>query len=93
MVGIIVKDGESIESALKRFKRDCANAGIMSEIKRREYFEKPSIKRESDRIRKRKAERKNVFSPKKTKPNFLTSSNLESIDSTYSNLKNLCPCR
>ncbi|WP_030001141.1 30S ribosomal protein S21, partial [Leptospira interrogans] len=32
MVGIIVKDGESIESALKRFKRDCANAGIMSEI-------------------------------------------------------------
>lgn len=45
MVGIIVKDGESIESALKRFKRDCANAGIMSEIKRREYFEKPSIKR------------------------------------------------
>lgn len=45
MVGVIVKEGESIESALKRFKRDCANAGIMSEIKRREFYEKPSIKK------------------------------------------------
>ena len=45
MVGVVVKDGESIESALKRFKRECVNAGIQSEIKRREFYEKPSIKK------------------------------------------------
>lgn len=66
MVGIIVKDGESIESALKRFKRDCANAGIMSEIKRREYFEKPSIKKKKAiESAKRKQKRKTYFSPKR----------------------------
>ncbi|EMF98913.1 ribosomal protein S21 [Leptospira borgpetersenii str. 200701203] len=70
MVGIIVKDGESIESALKRFKRDCANAGIMSEIKRREYFEKPSIKKKKrSSPQKEKQKRKNVFSQKKIRLN------------------------
>lgn len=68
MVGIIVKDGESIESALKRFKRDCANAGIMSEIKRREYFEKPSIKKKKTiETAKRKAEKKKRLFSKKDK--------------------------
>ncbi len=68
MVGIIVKDGESIESALKRFKRDCANAGIMSEIKRREYFEKPSIKKKKAiESAKRKAEKKKRLFSKKDK--------------------------
>ena len=45
MVVVTLKDGEPIESALKRFKRECVNAGIQSEIKRREFFEKPSIKK------------------------------------------------
>ena len=45
MVGIIIKEGESIEAALRRFKRDCANAGILSEIKKREHYEKPSLVR------------------------------------------------
>ena len=45
MIGIVVKEGESVDSALKRFKRECVNAGIQSEIKRREFFEKPSMRR------------------------------------------------
>ncbi len=45
MIGVIVREGESIESALKRFKKECVNSGIQSEIKRREFFEKPSEKR------------------------------------------------
>ncbi len=45
-----VNPGESIESALKRFKKKIQKAGILSEIKRRERYEKPSVKR------KRKAE-------------------------------------
>lgn len=60
MIGVIVKDGESIESALKRFKRECVNAGIQSEIKRREFFEKPSIKKKRKleaAVRKREKKR------------------------------------
>ncbi|MEI7475270.1 MAG: 30S ribosomal protein S21 [bacterium] len=50
MSEIQVGDNESIESALKRFKKKIQKAGILSEIKRRERYEKPSVKR------KRKAE-------------------------------------
>lgn len=45
MVGIIVKEGESYESFIRRFRRACENAGILREVKRREYYEKPSEKR------------------------------------------------
>ncbi len=42
---VIIRDGESFESALKRFKKQCERTGILSEIKRREHYEKPSVKR------------------------------------------------
>ncbi len=59
MIGIIVKEGESIESALKRFKRECVNAGIQSEIKKREYYEKPSeIKKKKREAAERKRRKK-----------------------------------
>ena len=45
MPAVIVRDGESFESALKRFKKQCERTGILSEIKKREHFEKPSVKR------------------------------------------------
>ncbi len=45
MVGIIVKEGESYESFIRRFRRACENAGILREVKRREFYEKPSEKR------------------------------------------------
>jgi small subunit ribosomal protein S21 len=35
----------SLEAALKKFKRQCEKAGILSEVKRREHYEKPSVKR------------------------------------------------
>ncbi len=50
MSEIRVGENESIDSALKRFKRQCANSGILREIKEREFYEKPSAKK------KRKAE-------------------------------------
>jgi len=40
-----VKDNESFESALRRFKKQCEKAGILSEIKRREHYDKPSVRR------------------------------------------------
>lgn len=45
MVTVKVRDGESIEEALRRFKRECERNGIMQEIKRREFYEPPSVKR------------------------------------------------
>ena len=50
------KDNESLDSALRRFKRSCAKAGVLSEVRKREHYEKPSVKRKkkSEAARKRK---------------------------------------
>jgi small subunit ribosomal protein S21 len=45
MAVVIVRDGEPFESALRRFKKLCERTGILSEIKRREHYEKPSVKK------------------------------------------------
>ena len=56
MSEIKVKKGESLDSALRRFKRSCAKAGIQQEIRKREHYEKPSVRRKkkSEAARKRK---------------------------------------
>ena len=43
--GIAIREGESFEQALRRFKKQCEKAGILSELRKREHFEKPSIAR------------------------------------------------
>jgi len=45
MTSVRVKDGESFEGALKRFKKIVEKAGILTELRKREFYEKPSIKR------------------------------------------------
>jgi small subunit ribosomal protein S21 len=40
-----VKEGESFDSALKRFKKKCEKAGILSDLRRHQHFEKPSDRR------------------------------------------------
>ena len=45
MSEIRVKDNESLENALKRFKRSCAKSGVLAEVRKREHYEKPSVKR------------------------------------------------
>ena len=42
---VVVRDGEPFESALRRFKKLCERTGILSEVKKREHYEKPSVKR------------------------------------------------
>ncbi len=56
MSNVTIRDNESLDSALRRFKRNCAKAGIMQEIRKREHYEKPSVKRKkkSEAARKRK---------------------------------------
>ena len=56
MSKVVIKDNETLDSALRRFKRDCMKAGIMGEIRKREHYDKPSVKRKkkSEAARKRK---------------------------------------
>ena len=56
MSEVHVGEGESLERALKRFKRKCARSGTMAEVRRREHYEKPSVKRKkkAEAARKRK---------------------------------------
>ena len=49
-----VKDNESFEQAMKRFKKQCEKAGILSELKRREYYDKPSVRRKKKAAAARK---------------------------------------
>lgn len=60
MPGVQSKDGESFESLLRRFKKQCEKAGLLAEVKKREHFEKPSIaaKKKSIAARKRSVKRK-----------------------------------
>lgn len=54
MPSVSVKDSNSFELALKRFKKQCEKEGILSEIKKREHYEKPSVKRKNKILAARK---------------------------------------
>ena len=56
MAEVRVKENETLDSALRRFKRQVTKSGIMGEMRKREHYEKPSVKRKkkSEAARKRK---------------------------------------
>ena len=56
---IKIRDGESFDGALRRFKKQCEKAGIIAEVRKREHFEKPSVvrKRKSIAAQKRMAKK------------------------------------
>ncbi|BAG08192.1 MULTISPECIES: 30S ribosomal protein S21 [Finegoldia] len=45
MSEIKVGENESLDNAIKRFKRQCARSGVLSEYRKREHYEKPSVKK------------------------------------------------
>lgn len=45
MVGVRVRDGENIDDALRRFKKQCERDGILQEIKKREFHKSASVLR------------------------------------------------
>ncbi len=55
-----VKESESFENALKKFKKQCEKEGILSEIKKREHYEKPSVKKKKKAIAARKKALKKI---------------------------------
>ena len=56
MAEVRLGKNESLDTALKRFKRSCARDGVLAEVHKREHYEKPSVKRKkkSEAARKRK---------------------------------------
>lgn len=58
MSGIVVGENENFESALRRFNKKVQQDGILAEARRREHFEKPSVKRKKkEAIKRRKSVR------------------------------------
>ena len=55
-----LREGESFESAVRRFKRSCEKAGILSELRKREHYEKPSVRKKKKSIAARKRALKKV---------------------------------
>jgi small subunit ribosomal protein S21 len=51
-----VGKNESLDRALRRFKRSCQRAGVLREVRKREHYEKPSVRRKkkSEAARKRR---------------------------------------
>ncbi|MCK0537406.1 30S ribosomal protein S21 [Alcanivorax quisquiliarum] len=49
MPQVRVKEGEPFDVALRRFKRSCEKAGVLAEVRRREYYEKPTQERKRKR--------------------------------------------
>ena len=71
MPSVRVKENEYFDAALRRFKRACEKAGILTELRRREYYEKPTqerkrkkaaaVKRHLKRISREEAKRKRLY--------------------------------
>ena len=55
---IKIKESESFEGAMKRFKKSCEKAGILTELRRREYYDKPSIRKKKEAAARKRALKK-----------------------------------
>ncbi len=64
MALVKIRDGEAFEQALRRFKKSCEKAGILSEVKKREHFEKPSVRLKKKSIAARKRAMKKGRGPR-----------------------------
>ena len=56
MSEVRVRENETLDSALRRWKKSCARSGVLAEVRKREHYEKPSVKskKKSEAARKRK---------------------------------------
>ena len=60
MAKVIVKDGEALEKALKRFKKKVEAARILKDVRKREHFVKPSVRRKEKQLAAEKRRRRSV---------------------------------
>ena len=69
MPTVVLKEGETVEGAIRRFKRKCEKAGVLSELKKRQHYEKPSVKRKKKALAARKKLLKRLAQERKLKIN------------------------
>lgn len=67
MSEVVVGENETFEAALKRFNKRVQQDGVLAEARRREHYEKPSVKRKKKEAAKR---RKSTKTTKTTKPSI-----------------------
>ncbi len=53
MAKTVVRENESIEDALRRFKRDVSRSGTLAQARKKEYYEKPSVTKKLKKRQKR----------------------------------------
>lgn len=58
MIVVNVKENESIDKALKRFKKKFERTGVLKEFRSRSYYEKPSVRRRNERLKAAYREKK-----------------------------------
>lgn len=69
MVEVRVEESEPIELALKRFKKKVQNSGLISEMKKREFYEKPSERRKKREAAARKKQRRRMMKQRMSERN------------------------
>lgn len=60
-----VRDDESFENALRRFKRKCEKSGVLTELKKRQHYEKPSVKRKRKQMQAEKKMKRKLAEERK----------------------------
>jgi small subunit ribosomal protein S21 len=58
MVFVKLREGEGLEEALRRFKRECERNGVLKEVKRREHYASPAVKRKLKAAEARRKQRR-----------------------------------
>jgi small subunit ribosomal protein S21 len=58
MVFVKLREGEALEEALRRFKRECERNGVLKEVKRREHYMTPAVKRKLKAAEARRKQRR-----------------------------------
>lgn len=61
MAEVKVGSNESIDSALRRFKRETSKSGVLAEVKKRKHYEKPSVKKKKKSEAARRKNKKKAF--------------------------------
>ena len=68
MSEIYVKENESLDNALKRFKRSCAKSGVLADLRKKEYYQSPSVKRRKKSEAARNNKNKRYYYSVSSKP-------------------------
>ena len=61
MSTVKVGENESLDNAIRRFKRKCARDGIIGDLRKKEAYEKPSVKRKKKPLVKERTRTKEIF--------------------------------